>query len=124
MWNGVAPAARKTTLPIRHCKEGRENEKTVTHAVLKGFAAFLNTEGSLIGVADDRTIVGIEHDRKESDEPRARVPEVEGAGDIAGRRLLRPERPGDRQALTRERQGVHPDAFYCACAMTQETPFS
>jgi predicted HTH transcriptional regulator len=42
----------------------------VTHAVLKTIAAFLNTEGGdlLIGVADDRTIVGIERDGFDSDD--------------------------------------------------------
>jgi type I restriction enzyme R subunit len=44
--------------------EDRLDEKVVTHSVLKTIAAFLNTEGGdlLIGVADDRSIVGIEHD--------------------------------------------------------------
>jgi predicted HTH transcriptional regulator len=42
----------------------------VTHSVLKTIAAFLNTEGGdlLIGVADDRSIVGIEKDRFDSDD--------------------------------------------------------
>jgi predicted HTH transcriptional regulator len=42
----------------------------VTHAVLKTVAAFLNTEGGdlLIGVADDRAIVGIDRDQLESDD--------------------------------------------------------
>ena len=132
-------------------KEDRQDDKGVTHAVLKTIAAFLNTEGGdlLIGVADDGSIVGIEHDQLESDdkfmrhlaqvvrnglgdragtcidpedadragedrlrgelpaEPRAGVPEVEGSGSRAGRRLLRPERPGDREAPPRERAGVH-----------------
>ena len=37
----------------------------MTHAVLATIAAFLNTEGGdlLIGVADDRTVLGIDHDR-------------------------------------------------------------
>jgi len=41
-------------------KEDRQDDKVVTHAVLKTIAAFLNTEGGdlLIGVADDGAIVG------------------------------------------------------------------
>lgn len=50
--------------------EDRQDDLRVTHAVLKSVAAFLNTEGGdlLIGVADDRSIVGIERDRLESDD--------------------------------------------------------
>ena len=50
-------------------KENRIDDR-VTHAVLKTIAAFLNTEGGdlLIGVADDRTIVGIEADGFENDD--------------------------------------------------------
>jgi type I restriction enzyme R subunit len=51
-------------------KEDRQDDKGVTHAVLKTIAAFLNTEGGdlLIGVADDQSIVGIEMDQLESDD--------------------------------------------------------
>jgi type I restriction enzyme R subunit len=51
-------------------KENRQDDKGVTHAVLKTVAAFLNTEGGdlLIGVADDRSIVGIERDQFENDD--------------------------------------------------------
>jgi type I restriction enzyme R subunit len=51
-------------------KEDRKDDKQVTHAVLKTVAAFLNTEGGdlLIGVADDRSVLGIAHDRLESDD--------------------------------------------------------
>ena len=51
-------------------KEDRKDDRHVTHAALKTIAAFLNTEGGdlLIGVADDRTVLGIEHDRLESDD--------------------------------------------------------
>jgi len=51
-------------------KENRMDDKGVTHAVLKTIAASLNTEGGdlLIGVADDRRIVGIEADGFESDD--------------------------------------------------------
>jgi type I restriction enzyme, R subunit len=51
-------------------KEDRKDDKVVTHAALKTIAAFLNTEGGdlLIGVADDRSIVGIERDQLESDD--------------------------------------------------------
>jgi type I restriction enzyme R subunit len=51
-------------------REDRQDDKAITHAVLKTVAAFLNTEGGdlLIGVADNGTVVGIEHDRLESDD--------------------------------------------------------
>jgi type I restriction enzyme R subunit len=50
--------------------EDREDEKTVTRAVLETIAAFLNTEGGdlLIGVTADGSVVGIERDRFESDD--------------------------------------------------------
>lgn len=50
-------------------KEDRD-DKSVTYAVLKTIAAFLNTEGGdlLIGVADDGSIIGIEADRLGSDD--------------------------------------------------------
>ena len=49
-------------------KEDRKDDRHVTHAALKTIAAFLNTEGGdlLIGVADDRTVLGIDHDRLEN----------------------------------------------------------
>src|SRR5262249_15825306 len=51
-------------------KENRQDNKGVTHAALKTIAAFLNTEGGdlLIGVADDGSVVGIEHDQLESED--------------------------------------------------------
>jgi type I restriction enzyme R subunit len=51
-------------------KENRQDDKAVTHAVLKTIAAFLNTEGGdlLVGVADDGAVIGIEHDQLESDD--------------------------------------------------------
>ena len=51
-------------------REDRKDDKQVTHAALKTIAAFLNTEGGdlLIGVADDRKVLGIEHDRLEDDD--------------------------------------------------------
>ena len=51
-------------------KENRKDDKGVTHAVLKTIAAFLNTEGGdlLIGVADNGSVVGIEHDQLETDD--------------------------------------------------------
>ena len=51
-------------------KENRKDDKHVTYAALKTIAAFLNTEGGdlLIGVADDGEVLGIEHDRLESDD--------------------------------------------------------
>jgi hypothetical protein len=50
--------------------EDRQDDKAVTHAVLKTVAAFLNTEGGdlLIGVADDGSIIGIERDQLETDD--------------------------------------------------------
>src|SRR5204862_7919187 len=70
-------------------KEDRQDDKGVTHAVLKTVAAFLNTEGGdlLIGVADDGSIVGIEPDRLESDDKFMRhLTQVvrNGLGDRAG----------------------------------------
>jgi type I restriction enzyme R subunit len=51
-------------------REDRQDDRVITHAVLRTIAAFLNTEGGdlLIGVADDGAIVGIEADRLESDD--------------------------------------------------------
>ena len=51
-------------------REDRRDERHVTHAALRTIAAFLNTEGGdlLIGVDDDRHVLGIEHDRLESDD--------------------------------------------------------
>jgi type I restriction enzyme R subunit len=51
-------------------KEDRQDDKNITHAVLKTIAAFLNTDGGdlIIGVADNGSVVGIEHDRLESDD--------------------------------------------------------
>jgi len=51
-------------------EEDRKDDKQVTHAVLRTVAAFLNTEGGdlLIGVADDRSVLGIAHDCLESDD--------------------------------------------------------
>ena len=51
-------------------REDRKDDKNVTHAALKSIAAFLNTEGGdlLIGVDDDRKVLGIEHDRLESED--------------------------------------------------------
>ena len=70
-------------------KENRKDDKQVTHAVLKSIAAFLNTEGGdlLIGVDDDRKVLGINHDRLESDDKFMRhLAQVvrNGLGDRAG----------------------------------------
>jgi type I restriction enzyme R subunit len=70
-------------------KEDWQDDKGVTHAVLKTIAAFLNTEGGdlLIGVADDGSIVGIERDQLESDDKFMRhLAQVvrNGLGDRAG----------------------------------------
>ncbi len=62
--NGVKDSGCKFRLAYR------KDDRHVTHAALKTVAAFLNTEGGdlLIGVADDRTVLGIDHDRLESDD--------------------------------------------------------
>jgi predicted HTH transcriptional regulator len=71
-------------------KEDRRDDKTVTHAVLKTIAAFLNTEGGdlLIGVADDGSVVGIERDQLEGDDDKfmRHLAQVvrNGLGDRAG----------------------------------------
>lgn len=70
-------------------KEEKQDDKNVTHAVLKTVAAFLNTEGGdlLIGVADDGTIVGVEVDRLDNDDKFMRhLAQVvrNGLGDRAG----------------------------------------
>ena len=51
-------------------KEDRKDDKHVTHAALKTIAAFLNTDGGdlLIGVDDGRKVLGIDHDRLETDD--------------------------------------------------------
>ena len=51
-------------------KNAVEDDKNITHAVLKTIAAFLNTEGGdlLSGVADDASVPGIDHDQLESDD--------------------------------------------------------
>jgi hypothetical protein len=70
-------------------KENRQDNKGVTHAALKTIAAFLNTEGGdlLIGVADDGSVVGIEHDQFENgDKFMLHLAQVvrNGLGDRAG----------------------------------------
>ena len=51
-------------------QEDRKDDRHVTHAALKTVAAFLNTEGGdlLIGVDDDRKVLGIDHDRLKNDD--------------------------------------------------------
>jgi type I restriction enzyme, R subunit len=70
-------------------KENRKDDKAVTHATLKTIAAFLNTDGGdlLIGVSDDGSVVGIEHDQLENDDKFMRhLAQVvrNGLGDRAG----------------------------------------
>ena len=70
-------------------KEDKQDDKVITHAVLKTIAAFLNTEGGdlLIGVADDGAIVGIERDQLENDDKFMRhLAQIvrNGLGDRAG----------------------------------------
>ncbi len=51
-------------------KQDRKDDRSVTHAALKTIAAFLNTEGGdlLIGVDDDHKVLGVEHDRLETED--------------------------------------------------------
>jgi type I restriction enzyme R subunit len=70
-------------------KESRQDALHVTYSVLKTIAAFLNTDGGdlLIGVADNKTLVGIEPDGFETeDEFLLHLSHVIGAalGDRAG----------------------------------------
>ena len=60
----------KSTLRWNLRRRTAEDDKCITHAVLKTIAAFLNTEGGdlLIGVADDGSIVGIDRDQLAKDE--------------------------------------------------------
>ena len=70
-------------------REDRKDDARITHAALKTIAAFLNTEGGdlLLGVADDGSIVGIDHDRLDNDDKFMRhLAQVvrNGLGDRAG----------------------------------------
>jgi len=70
-------------------KEDRQDDKFITHAVLKTIAAFLNTDGGdlLIGVRDDGSIVGTAPDRLDNDDKFMRhLAQVvrNGMGDRAG----------------------------------------
>ena len=70
-------------------QEDRKDDRHVTHAALKTIAAFLNTEGGdlLIGVDDDRNVLGIDHDRLENDDKFMRhltQAVRNGLGDLAG----------------------------------------
>jgi hypothetical protein len=51
-------------------KENRQDDKGVTHAVLKTIASFLNTEGGdlLIGVGDDGAVLGVERNQLDNDD--------------------------------------------------------
>jgi hypothetical protein len=55
---------------LRGQQGDRKDDRHVTDAVLKTIAAFLNPEGGdlLIVVADDRTVLGIQHDRLDDDD--------------------------------------------------------
>lgn len=50
--------------------ENRKDDKRITFSVLKTIAAFLNTDGGdlLIGVTDDRRVLGLDHDRLQTDD--------------------------------------------------------
>jgi hypothetical protein len=70
-------------------EEDCKDDRRVTHAVLKTIAAFLNTEGGdlLIGVADDGSVVGLDHDRLDNDDKLMRhlaQAVRNGLGDRAG----------------------------------------
>ncbi len=51
-------------------RQDRQDDRVITLAVLKTIAAFLNSEGGdlLLGVADNGSVVGIGHDRLDSDD--------------------------------------------------------
>ena len=51
-------------------KEDRKDDKNIIHATLKTIAAFLNTNGGdlVIGVSDSGEIVGIEHDKLDTED--------------------------------------------------------
>jgi type I restriction enzyme R subunit len=51
-------------------RDDQRDDRIVTYAALKTIAAFLNTEGGdlLIGVGDDKSVVGIEPDRFENED--------------------------------------------------------
>lgn len=55
-------------------KNGRKDDKFVTHAALKTIAAFLNTDGGdlLIGVGDDGAVLGLDADDLGSDDKYVR----------------------------------------------------
>ncbi len=69
-------------------KENRKDDKHITHAVLKTIAAFLNTDGGdlLLGVADDRTVLGTEADAMDDDKYMRHLAQLvrNGLGDRAG----------------------------------------
>ena len=86
---GPGPSSDPRRTPTESAKEDRKDDKHVTHAALKTIAAFLNTEGGdlLIGVADDGTVLGIEHDRLDNDDKfTLHLAQVvrNGLGDLAG----------------------------------------
>ena len=66
----MAGLVRPRMFPVRDVKDDKQDDKAITHSVLKTIAAFLNTEGGdlLVGVADDGAIVGIERDQLENDD--------------------------------------------------------
>lgn len=49
---------------LRYCLKTKKSEKYITHTCLKTVSAFLNSEGGtlLIGVRDNKTVCGIDHD--------------------------------------------------------------
>ena len=86
-------------------KEDRKDDKHVTHSALKTIAAFLNTEGGdlLIGVDDDRKVLGIEHDRLDHDDKFMRhlaQAVRNGLGERAGT-CIDPVSPGHKRDLGR-----------------------
>ena len=55
---------------LRWNLRAERKDPKITHAVLKTIAAFLNSDGGtlMVGVADDGTIVGLDHDDFENDD--------------------------------------------------------
>ena len=70
IWQGESKTLEFKSTLRWNLKEDRKDDKRITHAALKSIAAFLNTEGGdlLLGVADDGSITGIEHDRLDTDD--------------------------------------------------------
>jgi predicted HTH transcriptional regulator len=88
-WRGESKTLEFKSTLRWSLREDKQDDKGVTHPVLKTIAAFLNTDGGdlLIGVADDGSIIGIERDKLDNDDKFMRhLAQVvrNGLGDRAG----------------------------------------